>query len=127
DCRLAERGYGDYPGLYHMVEIQSKDWGVLPPVPAGKDAVNLKPEAVDELKARGYIVGQLPRTIFYEKNIKETDWSATEAVAGVDGRKRRWVYLHYFKGGQHLQLAGSHVRRAAAGHWGRAPLPGHTG
>ena len=100
DFRLAERGYGDYPGLYHMVEIQSKDWGVLPPVPAGKDAVNLKPEAVDELKARGYIVGQLPRTIFYEKNIKETDWSATEAVAGVDGRKRRWVYLHYFKGGQ---------------------------
>src|SRR3989442_3858569 len=100
DFRLAERGYGDYPGIYHMVEIQSKDWGVLPPVPAGKDVVNLKPEAVDELKARGYIVGQLPRTIFYEKNIKETDWSATEAVAGVDGRKRRWVYLHYFKGGQ---------------------------
>src|SRR5207245_558389 len=42
DFRLAERGYGDYPGLYHMVEIQSKDWGVLPPVPAGKHAVNLK-------------------------------------------------------------------------------------
>jgi len=100
DFRLAERGYGDYPGLYHMVEIQSKDWNVLPPVPTGNDAVNLKPEAVDELKARGYIVGQLPRTIFYEKNIKETDWSATEGIAGVDGRKRRWVYLHYFKGGQ---------------------------
>ena len=100
DFRLAERGYGDYPGLYHMVEIQPKDWGVLPPVPAGKDAVNLEPEAVDELKARGYIVGQLPRTIFYEKSVKETDWSATDAVAGVDGRKRRWVYLHYFKEGQ---------------------------
>ena len=100
DFRLAERGYGDYPGLYHMVEIQPKDWSVLPPVPAGKDSVNLKPEAVDQLKARGYIVGQLPRTIFYEKNVKETDWTATDAVAGADGETRRWVYLHYFKEGQ---------------------------
>jgi trehalose synthase len=100
DFRLAERGYGDYPGLYHMVEIQPKDWSVLPPVPAGKDSVNLKPEAVDQLKARGYIVGQLRRTIFYEKNVKETDWTATDAVAGADGKERRWVYLHYFKEGQ---------------------------
>jgi trehalose synthase len=45
-------------------------------------------------------VGQLPRTIFYEKGVKETDWSATAAVAGADGTMRRWVYLHYFKEGQ---------------------------
>ena len=100
DFRLAERAYRDYPGLYHMVEISEKDWGLLPPVPAGKDAVNLKPEAVDQLKTRGYLVGQLPRTIFYEKGVKETDWTATDAVTGVDGKKRRWVYLHYFKEGQ---------------------------
>jgi len=55
---------------------------------------------VDQLKARGYIVGQLPRTIFYEKNVKESDWSATDAVVGSDGKVRRWVYLHYFKEGQ---------------------------
>ena len=100
DFRLAERGYRDYPALYHMVEIQPKDWTVLPDVPAGKDSINLKPTVVDQLKARGYIVGQLPRTIFYEKNVKETDWSATDAVAGSDGKIRRWVYLHYFKEGQ---------------------------
>jgi trehalose synthase len=100
DFRLAERGYGDYPGLYHMVEIHPKDWNLLPPVPAGKDSVNLGRDAVDQLKARGYIVGQLPRTIFYERNVKETDWTATDLVAGVDGRTRRWVYLHYFKEGQ---------------------------
>src|SRR4029453_8716876 len=35
-----------------------------------------------------------------EKNVKETDWSATDAVAGSDGKIRRWVYLHYFKEGQ---------------------------
>ena len=100
DFRLAERGYGDYPGLYHMVEIHPKDWSLLPPVPDGKDSINLAAEVVDELKARGYIVGQLPRTIFYEPNVKETDWSATDAVVGTDGRTRRWVYLHYFKEGQ---------------------------
>jgi trehalose synthase len=100
DFRLAERAYKDYPGLYHMVEIDEKDWNLLPPVPAGKDAVNLKPETVDRLKAKGYVVGQLPRTIFYEKGVKETDFTATDVVTGVDGKKRRWVYLHYFKEGQ---------------------------
>ncbi len=100
DFRLAERRYGDYPGLYHMVEIRSTDWNLLPAVPAGKDSINLGPAAVDALKARGYIVGQLPRTIFYERGVKETDWSATDAVVGADGKSRRWVYLHYFKEGQ---------------------------
>jgi trehalose synthase len=100
DFRLAERGYKDYPGIYHMVEIGEADWALLPPVPAGKDSVNLKPDVVDKLAGLGYIVGQLPRTIFYEKGVKETDWSATDAVVGADGKKRRWVYLHYFKAGQ---------------------------
>src|SRR5262247_3860392 len=100
DFRLAERRYGDYPGLYHMVEIRPEDWSLLPAVPAGKDSINLGPAAVDALKARGYIVGQLRRTIFYEPGVKETDWSATDAVVGADGTRRRWVYLHYFKEGQ---------------------------
>lgn len=100
DFRLAERAYGDYPGIYHMVDIDKKDWGLLPPVPSGTDSVNLGTEAVEALRARGYIVGQLPRTIFYEKGIKDTDWSATDLVAGADGKLRRWVFLHYFKQGQ---------------------------
>jgi len=83
-----------------MVEIGPEDWGLLPAVPAGRDSVNLKPATVDALRARGYIVGQLPRTIFYEPGVKETDWSATDAVVGADGQRRRWVYLHYFKEGQ---------------------------
>jgi trehalose synthase len=100
DFRLAERAYREYPGLYHMVEIAEKDWGLLPAVSTGKDTVNLSPTAVDALQKSGIIVGQLPRTIFYEKGVKETDWSATDIVTGVDGKKRRWVYLHYFKEGQ---------------------------
>jgi len=38
--------------------------------------------------------------IFFEPGIKDTDWSVTGEVTGVDGKVRRWVYLHYFKEGQ---------------------------
>jgi len=100
DFRLAEMAYGDYPGLYHMVEISEEDWPLLPEVPAGRDSINLSPAVVDQLKDKHYIVGQLQRVIFFEPGVKETDWSATDVVTGVDGKRRRWVYLHYFKEGQ---------------------------
>jgi trehalose synthase len=100
DFRLAERNYEDYRGLYHMVEIAEEDWYLLPDVAEGRDAVNLTSDTVDLLAERGYIVGRLPRVIFYEPGVKETDWSVTDEVEGVDGIFRRWVYLHYFKEGQ---------------------------
>ncbi|MBA1191022.1 maltose alpha-D-glucosyltransferase [Pseudomonas entomophila] len=100
DFRLAELGHGAYPGIYHMVEVREEDWGLLPDVPEGRDAVNLPPAVCDELKTRHYIVGQLQRVIFFEPGVKETDWSATPVIVGVDGKPRRWVYLHYFKEGQ---------------------------
>ncbi|MEE4883864.1 maltose alpha-D-glucosyltransferase [Pseudomonas alliivorans] len=100
DFRLAELAYEDYPGLYHMVEIREEDWQLLPDVPTGRDAVNLTPDVVDQLRDKHYIVGQLQRVIFFEPGVKETDWSATDVVQGVDGKARRWVYLHYFKEGQ---------------------------
>ena len=53
DFRLAEMGYGDYPGLYHMVEIDPTHWDLLPPVPVGADAVNLSAATVDVLKELG--------------------------------------------------------------------------
>ncbi|KWS99771.1 trehalose synthase [Pseudomonas syringae pv. avii] len=100
DFRLAEMAYEDYPGLFHMVEIREEDWPLLPEVAAGRDAVNLMPEVVDQLRDKHYIVGQLQRVIFFAPGVKETDWSATDVVQGVDGKARRWVYLHYFKDGQ---------------------------
>jgi trehalose synthase len=100
DFRLAERAYRDYPGIYHMVRIEPADWGLLPPVPAGHDSVNLSPAIVDALQAKGYIVGMLSSKIFYQPGVKDSDWSATDIVRGVDGVNRRWVYLHYFKEGQ---------------------------
>lgn len=100
DFRLAEMAYEDYPGIYHMVEIPQEDWGLLPDVPEGEDAVNLDAVAEAKLAEHGYIIGAMQRVIFYAPGVKETNWSATAPVVGVDGRTRRWVYLHYFKQGQ---------------------------
>ena len=100
DFRLAEMKVRDYPGIYHMVEINPQDWHLLPQVPPGRDSVNLTVEAETQLEKEGYIVGRLQRVIFYEPGVKETNWSATRPVRGPDGVERRWVYLHYFKDGQ---------------------------
>lgn len=100
DFRLAEMKHSSYPGLYHMVEIPEEDWEHLPEIPEGRDAVNLPAATADLLRDKGLIVGQLQRVIFFEPGVKETDWSATSPVTGVDGKVRRWAYLHYFKEGQ---------------------------
>ncbi|OZE90841.1 maltose alpha-D-glucosyltransferase [Rhodococcoides fascians] len=100
DFRLAEMAVADYPGIYHMVEIEPQDWHLLPRVHAGADSQNIDAEAEANLARAGYIIGQLQRVIFYELGVKETNWSATPPVVGIDGVERRWVYLHYFKAGQ---------------------------
>jgi trehalose synthase len=100
DFRLAEMAYQDYPGIYHMVSIDPQDWHMLPEVPDGRDYANLDVGSETMLQAAGYIIGKLQRVIFYEPGVKETNWSATRVVKGVDGVQRRWVYLHYFKAGQ---------------------------
>ncbi|BBX17705.1 maltose alpha-D-glucosyltransferase [Mycolicibacterium duvalii] len=100
DFRLAEMKYADYPGIYHMVDIDPRDWHKLPDVPAGADSVNIDAETEEWLDKAGYIIGRLQRVIFYAEGIKETNWSVTRPVTGVDGVERRWVYLHYFKDGQ---------------------------
>jgi len=100
DFRLAEMKYGDYPGIYHMVEIDPRDWEHLPDVPHGADSVNIDAATEEWLDKAGYIIGRLQRVIFYAEGVKETNWSATRPVVGIDGAERRWVYLHYFKDGQ---------------------------
>jgi trehalose synthase len=100
DFRLAELKYADYPGIYHMVDIDSRDWEHLPEVPHGVDSVNIDAATEEWLDKAGYIIGRLQRVIFYAEGVKETNWSVTRPVIGIDGVERRWVYLHYFKDGQ---------------------------
>lgn len=100
DFRLAEMKYADYPGIYHMVDVDPRDWEYLPDVPAGADSVNIDAATEEWLDKAGYIIGPLQRVIFYAEGVKETNWSVTRPVVGIDGVERRWVYLHYFKDGQ---------------------------
>ncbi|MGB3903824.1 MAG: alpha-amylase family glycosyl hydrolase, partial [Anaerolineae bacterium] len=100
DFRLAERAYKNYEGLYTMIEIPEEDWELLGSVPEGKDSVNLSLETVQLLEDKGYIPGPTECIVFHDPGIKDTNWSATDTVTGVDGRQRRWVYLHVFKAGQ---------------------------
>ena len=100
DFRLAERAYKNYEGIYTMVEIPEADWGLLGSVPDGADSVNLPLPTVQLLGERGYIPGPLEIVPFFDLATKQTNWSATDVVTGVDGRRRRWVYLHVFKAGQ---------------------------
>ena len=100
DFQLALRYYKDYPGIYHMVEINHSDWPLLPKVKGDKISVNLDPLEVLSLKQKGYIAGPLKRVLFFDSIAKKTNWDATKEITGVDGKKRRWVYLHYFKDNQ---------------------------
>ncbi len=100
DFRLAEMNVGDYPGIYHMVQIPEEDWDILPDVPPGRDSVNLDADTERRLAEAGYIIGELQRVIFHHPGVKDTNWSVTAPVVGPDDVARRWVYLHYFKQGQ---------------------------
>ncbi|MGD2169740.1 MAG: alpha-amylase family glycosyl hydrolase [Chlamydiota bacterium] len=100
DFLLALKNYEDYPGLYHMVEVEEKDWKYLPDVPDNQISTNLSSKEVENLKDKGYIVGRLQRVLFYDPKAKQTNWDATRIFEGVDKKKRRWIYLHYFKDNQ---------------------------
>jgi hypothetical protein len=92
DFRLAEMKVGDYPGIYQMVEIDPKDWHMLPKVPRGRDSINLDSEGEDQLERH--------------------------RSRGRAGRRRASVGLPaLLQGGPALdQLAGPQLCRHAAGH-----------
>ena len=101
DFRLAEYHEPGFANIYTMLDIKVEDWVTLPPVPTGRDSVNLTQKEVRLLNQRGYsIVAPMNAEIFARPNIKESCWSVTNVVKGVDGVDRRWVYLHVFKQGQ---------------------------
>jgi trehalose synthase len=100
DFRLAERAYKDYPGMYNMVEIEEQDWGLLPPVNDPLGTAIVSREAAVQLEQLGYIPGIIDSADAASGANEWSGWSATPAIVGVDGKTRRWVYLHVFKPGQ---------------------------
>jgi maltose alpha-D-glucosyltransferase/alpha-amylase len=100
DFRLAERGYGDYDGMYNMVRIDQKDWGLLPRVDDPFGTAHVSKEAAVELKKKGYIPGIIDSADADPEANTWSGWSATPEVKGADGQPRRSVYLHVFKPAQ---------------------------
>jgi trehalose synthase len=100
DYLLALRGQGEYPGMYVMVEIHQKDWGLLPPVKDEWQTALVSNDVADELTRRGYIPGRINPADADPAVRSSSGWSATGEVLGVDGKVRRWVFLHVFKPGQ---------------------------
>lgn len=100
DFRLALMAYQDYPGMYTMVEIRPEDWPLLPRTESAWQGVQVAKQAVEELKRKGYVPGLINSCDAALDAREWSGWSASAEIAGVDGKVRRWVYLHYFKPGQ---------------------------
>ena len=84
DFQEALQNVGDYPNLYHLIEIDPADWSLLP---SGNRETNIPWLSLQTLHKRGYV----PKN--FAPYIKESDWNATGEVAGKDGKIRRWIYL----------------------------------
>jgi trehalose synthase len=118
DFRLAQRAYKEYPGMYTMVAIPEKDWDLLPDVADPWSSEPITREGAAVLTQKGYIPGLINSADASLDAKKLSGWDATGPVVGVDGRTRRWVYLHYFKPGQPTLNWGDPsmaAQRAAAG------------
>jgi trehalose synthase len=100
DYLLALRAQGEYPGMYVMVAIHQEDWGLLPPVKDEWQTALVSNDVADELTRRGYIPGRIYPADADPAVRSSSGWSATGEVLGVDGKLRRWVFLHVFKPGQ---------------------------
>ncbi|HEY4051546.1 MAG TPA: hypothetical protein VGM27_32200 [Acidobacteriaceae bacterium] len=100
DFRLAERGYQDYPGMYDMVEIPQNLWNLLPTVSDPNGTALVPVPQAQQLKTMGYIPGTIHSADADPQANTWSGWSATPEIVGVDGKTRRWVYLHVFKPAQ---------------------------
>lgn len=85
DFAMALKNVEGYRGLYHMIEIEPKDWPKLPNV--NKLFANIPWLTLQTLHKKGYVPEQ------FSPYIKESSWNATGPVKCADGKERRWIYL----------------------------------
>jgi hypothetical protein len=87
DFEMALKNIAGYPELYHLIEIDPKDWSLLPKVAVGTKGANISWLELDSLDKKGY-VPESSRAL-----VKESAWNATAKIRGIDGIDRRWIYL----------------------------------
>lgn len=87
DFFLALKNVQDYPGLYHLIEIEKRDWRLLPQTTCGNFAANIPWLSLQALQKRGYV------PMDFQPYVKMSAWNATAEVKGADGILRRWIYL----------------------------------
>ncbi len=92
DFALALKNIGSYPGLYSLIEIPEKDWGMLPEIPRSALGANIPWLMLQKLKEKGYVPEE------FEPYVKLSHWNATECIRCADGAMLRWIYLHDDKG-----------------------------
>ncbi len=87
DFALALQNVGQYAEMYHLIEIDKKDFHLLPKVPVGMCFANVSWLQLESLYKKGY-VPEAARSY-----TKESSWNATPSIQGLDGCVRRWIYL----------------------------------
>jgi len=89
----------DYPGMYDMVEIPQNLWNILPAVSDPNGSALVSVDVATQLKNQGLIPGSIHSADADPQAASWSGWSATPQVVGVDGKTRRWVYLHILQAG----------------------------
>jgi hypothetical protein len=74
-------------GLYHLIEIEKRDWKLLPETGPSTSFANVPWLTLQELQKKGYVPEQ------FTPYVKESAWNATGKVCCDDGVVRRWIYL----------------------------------
>lgn len=87
DFLLALKNFEDYPGLYHLIQIEKNDWKTLPAISPTHFAANIPWLTVQELHKKGYVPEK------FSPYVKTSSWNATARVKCTDGQVRRWIYL----------------------------------
>lgn len=85
DFAMGLKNVDGYRGLYHLVEIEKRDWPCLPCTPKG--FANVPWLTLQNLHKKGYVPEQ------FAPYVKESDWNATGQIQCADGKVRRWIYL----------------------------------
>ncbi len=87
DFELALQNAAGYSEMFRLIEIDPKDWTLLPKVPVGSSFANVPWIRLDALYNKGYV----PEAA--HPYVKESAWNATPKIKGADGAERRWIYL----------------------------------